>query len=109
MIIRYLCRVVALFVFGFMSFFGLLIAIAAIMCLLAVGFTCALFTVWAMIHFGFYLAFHDHTEGRNALQAILVAAGCFAGIALTSGIVTDLFMWSRRPKSGLSLTFDENR
>jgi hypothetical protein len=103
-IIRYLVRAVVMFGVGVASFFALLIAIAGIICLLAVGATCALFTMWAVVHLFFYLVLHDHAEGRNALQAILVAAGCFATIALTAGVVTDLLVWARQPR--LSLTAD---
>jgi hypothetical protein len=102
--IRYLIRAVAMFAVGVVSFFALLIAIAGIICLLAIGFACALFTLWAAVHLFFYLTLHDRAEGGNALQAILIAAGCFAAIVLASSTVTDLFVWARRPK--LSLAFN---
>jgi uncharacterized membrane-anchored protein len=103
-VIRYLVRAVVMFAVGMVSFFALLIAVAGIICLLVIGAACALFTLWAAMHLFFYLALHDRAEGRNAFQAILVAAGCFAIITLASSVVTDLFVWARRPK--LSLAFN---
>ncbi len=98
MAIRYLARAVVMFAAGVASFFALLVAVGLILCLMTVGAVCAVFTLWAALHLFFYLALHDRVEGRNAMQAILIAAGCFAAISLTSSLVTDFWLWARRPR-----------
>jgi hypothetical protein len=100
---RFILRSVVVFLAGAVSFFVLLVAIAAVLCLLAVGAVCALYTVWAVFWLMVCLAQHDRSAGQHALHSILIAAGCFGFIVLTSSTVTDLFLWSRRSRLQLYL------
>ncbi len=94
-VVRYLLISAARFAAGVIGFFVLLLAIAAAGCLLAVGLTCAMFTLWAVIHLTIYLTMHDRQAGHHALQAILWAAGCFAVLVVLFSIVGDLFRAAR--------------
>lgn len=107
-IIRFVLRSVAVFLAGAVSFFLFLFAIAAVLFLLFVGLTCAVFTLWAAIHYGIYLTMHDHQSGHNALQAILMAAGCFGFIVLTFSTITDFYrrVTRQRPRTEVPLSLE---
>jgi hypothetical protein len=105
-IIRFLIRSAAFFFGGMISFFLVLVALAALLCLLFVGLTCAMFTVWAAIHYAIYLSGHDTQAGHRALQAILMAAGCFGFIVLTFSTITDFYRRVTRPRPGTDVSLE---
>jgi hypothetical protein len=97
-VFRYMGRAAVLFACGFVAFFLILLAAVAGLLLLGLGFTSAVFFIWAIANVVFYLFTHDHAHLHSAGYAIFYAAGAFAVIALISGATTDLIMWAKRPR-----------